>query len=180
MERNIDILNHLPEIYHTVREFQQIALSENTEFLQWKQSNQQDLLDSFIKTADKNSIEIWEKEIGIQADILNESIDFRRQRLINRYTMKPPFTIRWLEQQLKQLLGNGFLKLVRDDDLLNLTVHADLVYLPILREFDTTLESVLPMTMQYQKQLNSHRDVQTQCFAAAASSMHVHFQISMA
>lgn len=180
MKRTIRTLQRLPEIYHTVREFQQITRSEDDEFAQWQENNQQDLDDAFIKTAKEDSLAIWENEIGIRPDIGHESIDFRRQRLINRYTIKPPFTIRWLEQQLKQLLGDGFIKLVRDQALLNLTVHADLVYLPLLREFDATLEAVLPMTMQCFKQFNAHRVAPTNAYMTALGIVHIHLEVKMA
>lgn len=180
MKRTIRILQRLPGIYHTVREFQQIARTEDDEFAQWQENNQKDLDDSFIKTAGEESISIWENEIGIRPDVINESIDFRRQRLINRYTIKPPFTMHWLEQQLKQLLGDGFIKLIRDQALLNLTVQADLVYLPLLREFDVTLEAILPMTMQYFKQLNAHRIAQTNAYMAATNIVHIHLDITTA
>jgi Uncharacterized protein conserved in bacteria (DUF2313). len=180
MERKIDILGYLPDIFHTVRDFQQIARTENAECMQLAQWNQQDLADAFILTAQPNSIAIWEKEIGIHADPYTETLEFRRKRLINRYTMKPPFTMIWLEQQLQELLGDGFLGAKRDADLMNLTVYADLMSLPLLREFDNMLEAILPLNMQYDKRLKSHREVNETYWAAMAAPMHLHIAVLMA
>lgn len=180
MERKIDILGRLPEIFHTVRDFQQIARTEDAELMQIAQWNQEDLVDAFILTADQKSIAIWEKEIGIYPDLHMETLDFRRRRLIHRYTMKPPFTMNWLEQQLKELLGEGFLGAKRDEALMNLTVYADLMSLPLLREFDNTLEAVLPLSMQFDKILNSHRDVGEKRWAGMATALHLHIGVNMA
>lgn len=178
MGRKISILRYLPEIHQSLREFQQIAWTEDTEFKQMERENAQDLDDAFILTAGEKSIGIWEKEIGIRADPSVEDIEFRRKRLINRYTTKPPFTIKWLERQLKELLEDGFIRCERDDDVEILRIYAELLSLPLLREFDSSLEAVLPLSMQYEKQLRAKREAREQAYAAMASYGHLHLVCS--
>ncbi|WP_206108572.1 putative phage tail protein [Paenibacillus thiaminolyticus] len=47
--------------------------------------------DQFVLTSSVDGIKRREKMLGIQADSSLETIEFRRQRIINRYQMKPPF-----------------------------------------------------------------------------------------
>lgn len=147
MERKIGFLQRLPEIYSTVREFQALAQSMDGEFEQIAQDNRQDLEDSFILQAPAERLSIWEKEIGIRADPQRESTEFRRQRLINRYTTRPPFTMNWLKKQLDMLLGAGNYRLGRDENLQTLKITAGISAGPLLQEFQKTLENTVPLSM---------------------------------
>ena len=176
MDRKIQFMGHLPEFYQGVREFEAIGDTEDVEFKLLAEANQEDLLNAFVMTGNENSISIWEKEIGIRAEI-GETLDFRRKRLINRYTIKPPFTMRWLEKQLTELLGAGFLKAERDDDVEILYVFVDIDSLPVLREFDATIEMVLPLSMQYFKTIIGHRDIPSGLHIGATSPVHIHIEM---
>ncbi|EJW14710.1 hypothetical protein PAV_11c00510 [Paenibacillus alvei DSM 29] len=47
--------------------------------------------DQFVMTSSAEGIKRRESMLGIQADPATEPIEFRRQRILNRYQMKPPF-----------------------------------------------------------------------------------------
>ncbi len=177
MTRTIDYMAHLPDFYQGIREFEALARTENATFQQLAEDNAQDLADAFVLTASEASIAIWEAEIGIRADPSSETLEFRRKRLINRYTTKPPFPIRWLERQLTELLGEGFRKATRDDDVEILFVHANLDSYPVLREFDATVEIVLPLSMQYVKVLSGFRAIPAALVAASTNAVHLHVDI---
>lgn len=176
MERKIQFMGHLPEFFQGVREFAAVGDTEDVEFKLLGEANAEDLRDAFVMTGSEESIGIWEKEIGIRAES-GESLDFRRKRLINRYTIKPPFTLRWLERQLGELLGGGFLRAERDDDVEILYVYVDIDSLPALREFDATIEMVLPLSMQYFKMILGKREIPAGLFIGAASPMHIHIEM---
>lgn len=62
----------------------------------------------YILTADAKGIEEFEKQFSIIPNPSTEDIEFRRLRLINRNTTKPPFTLEYLEQKLDGLLDGGY------------------------------------------------------------------------
>lgn len=171
--RQISVMGHLPEFYSPVREFRRIDEIENAEFQELARCNEEDLRDAFIMTADERSLKIWEKEIGIRAEAGMETLDFRRKRLVNRYTAKPPFTMRWLEKQLAALLGAGFSHCERDEEVELLTVYADLSSLLLLREFEATIEQVLPLSMQHWKHLLGYRKPEGGFFVGGTTMGHV-------
>lgn len=173
-------MGHLPEIFEGIPEFEKFAYTEDEEFKFIEECNAQDLVDTFVLTADEAGITVWEREIGIRANRSTETLDFRRKRIINRYTMKPPFTIKWLDAQLYTFLGDGFIKTERDDDVEILYVYADLDSWPTLREFDATIEMVLPLSMQYAKILRGYRDMRGQAWAAATNPMRIRFAVDPA
>ena len=61
----------------------------------------------YILTADEYGIRIFEDIINIVPDPSTETLDFRRQRLINRFRTQPPFTFRWLQGKLNEIIGVG-------------------------------------------------------------------------
>ena len=180
MQREIHFMGRLPEFYRDIYEFKAIGGSEDAEFQTLAACNAEDLRDAFIMTGAESSIAIWEKEIGIRADPSAETLDFRRKRLINRYTTKPPFTIQWLDNQLSALLGGGFIRTERDGDVEILYVYADLGSLPLLREFDAMIEFVLPLSMQYFKRLSAHRDWPAALYAGSTNPTHIHLFVNPA
>lgn len=170
-------MGHLPEFYQGVIEFEQIAQTNNEEFNLLKQMQADDLADAFVMTASEKSIVIWEREIGIVPDPSMETLEFRRKRIINRYTTKPPFTIKWLERQLAQLLGTSLIGVSRDDDVEILYVYANVSGYALLKEFEKTIEAVLPLSMQYRKQLVSKFDSQDLVYVGSTNREHIHFDI---
>lgn len=179
MNKKINTLKHLPEIYHTIREIQQITQTEDSEFIQLNDWNEKDRNDAFIMTASDKSLKIWEREIGIRADETNETTEFRRKRLINRYTLKPPFTMHWLEEQLKELMGDGFIRIERDEKILHLIIYVDISSFPLLLEFEATIEAVLPLTMNLEKRMETKRELQENQWLGMATSSHLHYDIMM-
>lgn len=173
MQRDPSYFKHLPEYYHDVQEIFALAKTIDEELKDQTNTSHQDLQELFVMTASANTLEVWESELGIRADPSKEDLNFRKKRLINRYTTKPPFTMRWLENQLQQLLGNGFIKIKRDDEIELLTIFADLSSLNILREFDLTLERILPLSMQYFKSVIAKMEAVGTLFVKTATMTHI-------
>ena len=66
---------------------------------------------------------VYENMLNIIANPQSDSIQFRRERIINRLSTAPPFTIRELRNKLDQLLGedNYIIDLVHREYKFNLT-----------------------------------------------------------
>jgi hypothetical protein len=59
----------------------------------------------YVLTADIDGIIAYEKMLNITPKPATETIEFRRQRIINRLSMVPPFTFRFLKQRLDEIIG---------------------------------------------------------------------------
>src|SRR5690625_3683538 len=101
------ILKYLPEIYREIEDYIDISIAESPEFDQMDDAIQQSFDDQYVLTSDESAIRRREKMLGIQADPTTESLQFRKRRILNRYQTKPPFTIRYLQHQLDNLVGPG-------------------------------------------------------------------------
>lgn len=68
----------------------------------------QEVVDNqYVLTASVRGIEAHEDSLGIKANPLTESLEFRRERIINRLSMMPPFTMRFLKRKLDDIIGVG-------------------------------------------------------------------------
>ena len=146
------LLEYLPEIYHEVIDFVELTETETPEVISAETAIQRLLDDQFIKSATESTIRRREKILGIQADPNTETLDFRRKRLINRYSTKPPFTIRYLQRQLDNLVGEGLTIVSADVQNFTLTVTANIDDASVFKEVEHTVKVVKPANIVYQQQ----------------------------
>lgn len=109
-----DFLSLLPEWYREVLEYQQIVGVEKTIFEQLQAEIEAVNANMYTKTMDLGTVEAWEKVFGILASPSTETLDFRRARILNRLATTPPYTIRFLENKLDELIGPDQWKVTMD------------------------------------------------------------------
>lgn len=74
-----------------------------------------DLLDNqWVVTANEAGIKGYEDMLGIVPDTSVENLEFRRDRLINRFSSRMPFTLPALRQKLDTIIGAGNYSLTID------------------------------------------------------------------
>lgn len=146
------ILNYWPDIYREIVDFQDIDAAESLEFDNLDANIDKVFDDAFVLTSDEDAIKRREDMLGIQADPNTESLDFRKRRILNRYQTKPPFTVRYLQQQLDRLVGPGMTIVSVDVQNFILYVTANIVDAPVFNEVQYTVEKIKPANMIYQQQ----------------------------
>ena len=77
----------------------------------------------FIVSATEEGIAQYESMLRIVPNPATETIDFRRERLINRLSTMPPFTIRFLRNKLSEIIGDG--KYVAYVDYANYIIYVE-------------------------------------------------------
>jgi hypothetical protein len=114
--------------------------------------------DQFVMTASVNGIRRREKILKIQADPSTEPLEFRRRRIINRQSTKPPFSIRWLQEQLDRLIGPGMAVVSVDVQQFILYVTTNIENANLFKEVQYTVRSVKPANLIYQQNTSlNHR-----------------------
>lgn len=146
------ILKYWPSFYQEVVDFKALADVEAAELDDLDKAIQQSFDDEFVMTSGPQAISRREKILGIQTDPSNESLDFRRKRILNRYQTKPPFTIRWLQQQLNQLVGAGLVIVSVDVQNFILYVRTDIDDAAVFKEVNHTILTVKPANLEYNQQ----------------------------
>lgn len=144
------VLKHLPEYYRLIVDFNQLSSTETVELNQLQGAVDQLFNDQYVLTASSAAIRRRELMLGIQADP-DESLQFRCLRILNRYQTKPPFTIRYLQQQLDRLVGSGMTLVSVDPQAFLLTVTTNLDDANVFREIHHTIDTIKPANMLYQQ-----------------------------
>lgn len=145
------VSRHWPAKLLEIRDFREIANTEAEELEQAQKAVDKLLADQFIETACKETILRRERELGIQYDPETETLEFRRKRLINRYSTKPPFTLRFLQQQLDDLVGRGRTNVTVDVQNFILTVEAAITDANVFKEVEHTVNVIKPANLVYQQ-----------------------------
>lgn len=120
---NLRLIDLLPPWYADVLDYQAICEAEQPMFDDIQAAAVQMLLNMGWLTMDIDAIKLWESALQIMPDPTTESLDFRRFRILNRISTKPPYTKRFLEQKLDEMIGEGLWSL--DIDYANYTIYIE-------------------------------------------------------
>ena len=100
-----DLLELLPPWYREVLDYQQICLAEGQVFDAIGTEMEAVAQNFFFQTMGLSAITQWEQIFKIVPNPSTESLEFRRARLLNRVSIRPPFTLGFLYQKLDELIG---------------------------------------------------------------------------
>ena len=101
------LLEQLPPWYREVLDYQQICRTEQAELDALAQRIASVADNLFFQTMDEGTVAQWEQIFGIVPNAATETLDFRRARVLNRVSIRPPFTLGFLYQKLDELIGPG-------------------------------------------------------------------------
>lgn len=91
----------------SVKEIEVLGEAIDPSALSAQQHMMQTYFNQFIARCDEETLKRWERLFKISANPGNESIDFRRKRLMNRFRMRVPFTMNFLRRRLDEIIGKG-------------------------------------------------------------------------
>ena len=107
IQLDYSICKYIPTWYKPVEEYQQICQTESAQLQTLAAAIHAVKENFYIQTMTLDGIEEWESVLHIIPNPSIEDIDFRRARVLNRITTKPPFTLGFLYQKLDELIGPG-------------------------------------------------------------------------
>ena len=102
-----DLLRYLPPWFRRILDFQEICKAESAQMEALAAAINAVADNFFFQTMDEGAVSTWEKIFGIVPNPQTETLDFRRERVLNRVSMQPPFTLGFLYQKLDQIIGKG-------------------------------------------------------------------------
>jgi Uncharacterized protein conserved in bacteria (DUF2313). len=147
VEETGDYLGYLPPVLQNVREFQEIAKAVNPEIVTLKQTINKVLNEQFVLGAE-DTLAWREQEFGITASN-DETVTFRRERLVERKSRKPPITLRTLRDRLNAYVGTteAVIELVPGEYAFTISIPAVDGYK--FRDIQQMVEALKPANMEY-------------------------------
>ena len=145
----VRLIDLLPPWYREVLDYQAICEAEQPMFDEVQAAAAQLLLNLDFLSMDLASVELWERALQILPEPAAESLDFRRFRLLNRISTKPPYTLRLLEGKLDELAGQGLWSM--EIDYPNYTIYVDRAAqgMNYTLELEWTINHIKPAHMAY-------------------------------
>lgn len=118
------IKKYFPTIYQDIKEINELCNAEQPIIDDLTSELKLSYNRGYVATADETGVKLYEKLLNIQADYINEDLDFRKQRIISRLSIVPPYTMQYLRQQLDFIIGKGKYKTYCDYNNYTLYIEA--------------------------------------------------------
>lgn len=143
------MLELLPPWYREVYDYQEICQTEQAQFEILAGYIDTVAQNFFFRTMDESSVSQWEQAIGITPNLQTEDLQFRRDRVLNRISTKPPFTLGFLYQKLDSLLGTGNYEIEVDYPNYTLYVKSSAQNQLYAQEISFTINTIKPCHIVY-------------------------------
>ncbi|MEK5487903.1 putative phage tail protein [Lysinibacillus sp. FSL M8-0355] len=140
-------LEELPSYYQDIREFREMS---NTVTVNWNQIDEALFSvenDQFILTSCEAAIAIREKDFGIRADPKNETLKFRKLRLLSRMQESAPYVLEYLAKTLTGLLGENNHKILLDINKFDMEVAIETEQTIFYNEVVNIVERIVPLNI---------------------------------
>lgn len=141
--------SYVPSYYRKVDEMDALMEVEQSIVDEYQVNMLTAFQNTFILTADISGIELFETMFSIVANPSTEDLEFRRQRVLNRMTTSPPFTLRFLKQKLDAIIGEGKWKVTMDYANYTLYVEASAVNQNWYTELEFTINQIKPCNIVF-------------------------------
>ena len=124
MAKEVDLLSYWMPILRQIREFREIAKTEEKELKLILEAIDRALANMFIETADEYGISRFEQMMGIIPNA-EDDLEHRRLEVLIRWGDKAPYTYRTLYDKLYSLCGADRFSIVEryDEYLIEIVTH---------------------------------------------------------
>lgn len=146
---NRPLTSFVPAIYKDVVEMDDIMKSEEHLMDIARREMSAAFANTFVLTSGDSGVIMFEKMLNITADLQTEDLEFRRQRVLNRLSMSPPFTFRFLEQKLNEIIGEGAWTAYIDFNNYTLYIESSAVDQNWYYEIEFTINRIKPCNMVF-------------------------------
>lgn len=119
------ISDYMPELYNRNIEMNNIIDSEEDELEdRLKFGIENSFKDTFAVIATEKGLQNFEKMFNIKVNPDEDTLEFRRQRIISRLVSSIPFTETYLKNQLNMFLGKGTWNYTIDYNNYSITINS--------------------------------------------------------
>lgn len=172
MRFDTDLLVLLPDWYKAILDYQELCLAEGEQFELLAREINAVADNFFFQTMDRGAVGQWEEILDIIPDPSVEDLDFRRNRLINRISSKPPFTMGFLHNKLDELIGPGKWTVNMDYPNYTLTIEASSKDQSYAGEVAFTIGRVKPAHVVYVNSPYLHTGIEVAEYIAAGDIVY--------
>lgn len=146
---NRRLSSFMPSVYSGIMEMHDIMNAEEREMDIARAELTSAFANTFVLTSDESGVILFEKMLNVVADETKEDLAFRRQRLMNRLATLPPYTFKFLEHKLDQIIGQGAWRAYIDFNQHTLYIECSATNQNWYSEIEFTVNRVKPCNMVF-------------------------------
>ena len=143
-----NICQYYPPWFRRILDFQALCQTEKAELDAMAEAMDQIRKNLFVQTMDEGTCAQWEAILRI-LPTPEETLDFRRLRVQNRLSLRPPFTLIFLREKLDLLFGPGNYEVEVDYPNYTLYIEAPAEERSYFTEVSALLRIVKPCHIVY-------------------------------
>lgn len=98
------LMEQLPYYFRPIIEYQEIMKAHGYALDNLDGNVMQVNANNYISTADESTIAFWESVLGL-VYTFGDTLEFRRTRVLQKFTTVPPFSVGFLRDKLTELFG---------------------------------------------------------------------------
>ena len=142
------LLSQLPAYYENIKDFRELSKTVTKSLNDIDEHLLQLRNDQYIISSSKEAIKRREKDFSILADEKNETLGFRKKRLLTRMRSNPPYVLEYLKNMLDSLLGEKKHSIELDKLLFEMEVLVNVDSASFYLEVEKLLERIVPLNIQ--------------------------------
>lgn len=147
---DIDLKKFLPDCYKGILEVEAEQEALSIEINKLNATFKQAMMDQFIQYCSLKAINYYEQIFDIIPDPATETLEMRRERILNRMrNLRPPYTKWYLRRILDNFFGVGNYSLEIDNDNFIITIESSSDNSFWYHEVQVTMTAIKPCNMIY-------------------------------
>lgn len=139
----------VPTVYKDIVEMNEIINAEENIMDIARREMSAAFANTFVLTSDESGVIMFERILNIIPNTQTEDLEFRRQRVMNRLSMSPPFTFAFLKQKLDEIVGVGKYDAYIDFDNYTLYVESSATNQNWYSEVEFTINRIKPCNIVF-------------------------------
>lgn len=144
-----ELCQYWPPWFRRILDFQALCQTEGEELRLMAAFMERVHQNFFVQTMDEGTTAEWEAIFHIVPNPVTETLAFRRDRILNRLSMHPPFTLTFLYQRLDALFGPGSWEVEVDYPNYTLYIEAAVEDQQYFSEMSVTMDIIKPCHIVY-------------------------------
>lgn len=144
---NRPLNSFVPPVYDGFTEIEQLINAEENILDVARSEMFLTFFNTFVLTSDEEGVIMFERMLNITSDNSLEDLDLRKQRIINRLSMKSSYTFRFLKNRLDEIIGKGKWSAYIDFDNYILYVQSSASNQSWYQEVSFTINQIKPCNL---------------------------------
>lgn len=140
-----NLINHLPPFLREIKDYKEICDTEEIELKNLETKIEEIIREVSVETASSYGLDRYEKILNVIKT--TENIEERRFKIKSKLVNQLPFNMKWLNNKLRALVGDGNYKITLDSENYSITIQISHIFPDVATVMKNDLRQQLPANL---------------------------------